>query len=346
MDIVTCLTHRVRNHKKGILYFLTSPPNQPRVSPKPKRSVVPAFHTTRKSPLEASPESRTRSQPRPRSARPRALFSQAGRVKVPQNVPHIVATPHLRAYTTEERSASTPAKQAGFQVVLLPLVSIFKSNAALHVISTITRIILTFMPLSIRARLLDLARVRYLRDPAKASPLLRRAYAISTARYAKEGASAAAAATATSSSRWNLGGALPALVLAPVLLLAATLLASLERTPVTGRWRIVMLSPAEESDLVNGLLAVGDGQSSNQQPAAPTRDWLAILRSVLDLPDEGISPTTGRRFLLGGQVLDERDWRVRWTRAVLERILEQGVPQLAVPTGSEQPRTAGGEAAG
>lgn len=134
-----------------------------------------------------------------------------------------------------------------------------------------------------------------------------------------------ATSTQGNAMRFNAILLAPLLALLPVILLGAILIASVERTPVTGRLRVMMLSPTEEAVLVASILAIGEQASPLNDTA---RDWLAVLQSVLDLPDEGVSPTTGRRLLLGAEVLDERDWRVRWTQAIL-RTLEHNVPSLS-----------------
>jgi hypothetical protein len=47
------------------------------------------------------------------------------------------------------------------------------------------------------------------------------------------------------------------LLLLPVFLVGVVLLASLERTPLTGRWRTILLSPEEEEKVASDL--IGDG---------------------------------------------------------------------------------------
>ncbi|GAA5833223.1 hypothetical protein JCM9279_001461 [Rhodotorula babjevae] len=216
--------------------------------------------------------------------------------------------------------------------LLLPLASLLKSTAALNVLSFVTRISLTLLPLSARSRILHALRERYLRDPTSLSASL-------VGRCALDYHARTLAAPSGFLSRWNALFGLPLLVLTPLVLLALVALASLERTPITGRWRVVMLSPAEEADLVRSVLAppspssAADAAAAGVVPEGTSRDWVATLRRVLDLADEGRSPTTGRRRLLGGDVLDPRDWRVRWAEAVL-RALEQGAaPGLAAGDG-------------
>ncbi|KAJ8294321.1 hypothetical protein OF846_002858 [Rhodotorula toruloides] len=216
--------------------------------------------------------------------------------------------------------------------LLLPLVSILKSSAALNVLATITRISLTLLPLSFRGKIMHSLRERYVRDPnSLASSVLGRM-------VLKSGNAAQLAQPASGFSRWNALVGLPLLLATPLVLLALVALASLERTPITGRWRVVMLSPAEEAELVDSILSSADKSPFVvSPPEGTTRDWVTILRKVLELPDEGVSPATGRRRLLGGEVLDQRDWRVRWTQAVLEA-LEKGAPAaLVASSGSSSP---------
>ncbi|KAL8281147.1 hypothetical protein RQP46_006505 [Phenoliferia psychrophenolica] len=175
----------------------------------------------------------------------------------------------------------------------------------------ISRVALTLLPLSVRAKIIYVIRERYLQNP-NANGWMRR--------MVERGGTVTANGA---SMRLNARVILPFLVSLPFLLLGGIIAASYERTPLTGRRRIILVSPAEEADLVQDILERGAPMNH-----AGSHDWVTILRNVLDLGDEGVSPTTGRRILLGGEVLDERDWRVRWTDAVL-RGLERGVPSLA-----------------
>lgn len=212
---------------------------------------------------------------------------------------------------------------------LVPLATALKSTEALHVLVWVTRLSLTLLPLSVRAKAIFALRQRYLRDPSSLTATV-------FSRIASSYYSSALAQPSGFLSRWNAFFGLPLLLFSPFLLLGLVAFASLERTPVTGRWRFVMLSPKEEEELVDGILSVGrtaqpattshvhNGDVQAVAPESTSLDWVAILRQVLDLPDEGVDPETGRRMLLGGVVLDHRDWRVRWTEAVL-RALEKGV---------------------
>ncbi|GAA6060989.1 hypothetical protein JCM10212_000675 [Sporobolomyces blumeae] len=236
--------------------------------------------------------------------------------------------PAPSAVPASSRAFSSSRPRRGLHL-WLPLATALKSTEALHVLVWVTRVSLTLLPLSIRAKAIFALRQKYLRDPSSlgASIFSR----IASACYA-----GSLAQSSSVLSRWNALFGLPFLLLSPLILLALVFLSSLEMTPVTGRWRLVMLSPSEESELVESILSIGRSahsattshvHSGMTEPVAPegtSLDWVAILRQILNLPDEGVDPDTGRRMLLGGVVLDQRDWRVRWTEAVL-RALEQGV---------------------
>lgn len=58
--------------------------------------------------------------------------------------------------------------------------------------------------------------------------------------------------------RFNAYIIAPALLFLPIFLLASIIFASLENTPITGRKRIIMLSPEEEEELVHSILHVED----------------------------------------------------------------------------------------
>ncbi|GAA5893800.1 uncharacterized protein JCM6883_003640 [Sporobolomyces salmoneus] len=226
------------------------------------------------------------------------------------------------------RAFSSTRPRSGIHF-LVPLATALKSTEALHVLVWVTRLSLTLLPLSVRSKAIFLLRQRYLRDPSSLTASV-------FSRLASQYYSSSLAQPSGLFARFNAFFGLPLLLLSPFLLLGLVAVASLERTPVTGRWRFVMLSPSEESELVESILSVGrvvqsattstvhNGETVPVAPEGTSLDWVAILRQVLDLPDEGVDPETGRRMLLGGVVLDQRDWRVRWTEAVL-RALEKGV---------------------
>ncbi|ORX35732.1 peptidase family M48-domain-containing protein [Kockovaella imperatae] len=84
----------------------------------------------------------------------------------------------------------------------------------------------------------------------------------------------------------------------PFLLLTATYLLGLERVPLTGRWRIILLSPEEEATI----------SSSLEGP-----NWYKSVLNILTTPEAPAPP-----------ILSYADWRWHWVSNVLRR-LESGV---------------------
>ncbi|SCZ88692.1 BZ3500_MvSof-1268-A1-R1_Chr2-1g04575 [Microbotryum saponariae] len=311
-----------KHFSTGLIYFSTT--TGPQRGPRPTRKInlkfmarghldqprplMTAFLTVEKTPLPPSAVYIAR----PTGISPGSFF-HSFRGLLPQAPSILPPTASLvRMFTTSRRAHELPvdplqAREAGFPL-LLPLATLLKSSAALHTLNIVSRVALTILPFSVRAKYFG------------------------SRNAAVAGANVAAATSSWASRIMSSSGATgsfgtrylaPLLAAIPIMLLGGIVLASLEQTPITGRWRMVMLSPAEEAELISSVL--GTSEDSNVQK----RDWVGILRSVLELEDEGVSPTTGRRILLGGEVLDERDWRVRWADAVL-RALEHGVPSLGI----------------
>lgn len=90
------------------------------------------------------------------------------------------------------------------------------------------------------------------------------------------------------------------LLFIPVLIFWLTIMASLERTPLTGRWRLILLSPEEEDEISNQLAGSG---------------WYQAVGEILS--QEGAPP----------RVLPPSDWRMVWVRDTLRR-LESVIPLL------------------
>ncbi|KAI6122244.1 hypothetical protein EDD16DRAFT_1691958 [Pisolithus croceorrhizus] len=89
------------------------------------------------------------------------------------------------------------------------------------------------------------------------------------------------------------------LLFVPVALFWVAILASAEQTPVTGRWRLILLSPEEEDEIAAQL-------------AGPK--WTQAVLNVLssDGPPK---------------LIPENDWRYQWVRETLRRI-ENSIPIL------------------
>ncbi|RXK39294.1 hypothetical protein M231_03373 [Tremella mesenterica] len=96
----------------------------------------------------------------------------------------------------------------------------------------------------------------------------------------------------------------------PILLFTAVYIAALERVPLTGRWRLILLSPEEEDTISKSL-------------AGP--NW---YRSVINLLTTENAPAP--------PLLPQTDWRWGWVEATLRR-LESGVRGEIHPVFSPPP---------
>lgn len=199
------------------------------------------------------------------------------------------------------RFVSTSSCKKGPEM-LLKAAFLLKSSTALHWINLLFRISVSVIPLSIkRASWARKARLAQLATGAVATtPYWATAFKIICR---------------------------SALAL-PFVLLAAVLLIAIERTPITGRLRLLLLNQDEELDIVNKVLDIGEVESLGvtrddqwTKDIKNERDWLTIMRTVLgeDNAPEGT--------LLGGQVLSPADWRTGLVEHILTK-LERGIPAL------------------
>lgn len=200
--------------------------------------------------------------------------------------------PHLNLGICRLFSSSSSKKGPE---VFLKAALLLKSANALHLINILFRVSVSFIPLSIKraswarkARLAQLATGAAIATPYWATFL----------KYLCRGALAL-----------------------PFVLLAAVLLAAIERTPITGRLRLLLLNQEEERDIVNKVLEIGAIETSAAGSIQEQRDWISIMRAVLG--EESAPEGT----LLGGKVLDPSDGRVHLVQRVLDK-LELGVPAL------------------
>lgn len=261
-------------------------------------------------------------------------------------VPQFSSSPFPLAFTCQPRPPallsarafhSSPSRRgyAHAAELVIKVATHLKSAHALSMINLIFRFSVTFIPLSL-----------------KRAAWLRKARLASIA-----GTGAAAAASVGGSSIWSSAlvkyGLRGALAL-PFVMLAAVLVASLERTPITGRWRLLLLNEKEEQDIVNRVFEVGAtpvsepavaraqaGAAGGGVATGAARDWLTIMRAVLGEED------TPEGTLLGGKVLDSRtDWRARLVEDILDK-LETNLPNLAhVDDSAMLPSRAGATADG
>ncbi|KAH9945374.1 peptidase family M48-domain-containing protein, partial [Epithele typhae] len=90
------------------------------------------------------------------------------------------------------------------------------------------------------------------------------------------------------------------LIFVPIFVFWATIIASLERTPLTGRYRVILLSPEEEDNIAAQLAGPG---------------WYRAVGEILSAA--GPPPP----------ILPPSDWRLVWVRDTLRR-LESAIPTL------------------
>ncbi|CAK5268510.1 unnamed protein product [Mycena citricolor] len=152
---------------------------------------------------------------------------------------------------------STPRRDGA---PLIPLLAVLKTSAAMEIIRTAGRIVLTVIPVLVfknikTRRHLKIAELNGVPlSEEKANTLLKQ----------------------IRQRTWIFH----TLFFIPAMLFWATIFASLERTPVTGRWRLIILSPEEEEDIATQLAGPGWYQAvseilSNDGPAhfIPASDW-------------------------------------------------------------------------
>ncbi|KAJ6531815.1 hypothetical protein B0H19DRAFT_1188706 [Mycena capillaripes] len=171
---------------------------------------------------------------------------------------------------------STPSRKGA---PLIPLLAILKTSAAMEIVRTAGRIVLTVIPVIL---IKNHKTRRHLKHAAihgvpiseeRTSTLLKRIR--------------------------NRTLLFHALFFIPGILFWSTIFASLERTPLTGRWRLIILSPEEEDDIAAQLAGPG---------------WYQAVGEILsqDGPPQLIPPS---------------DWRYGWVRDTL-RELERTIPVL------------------
>ncbi|KAJ7158750.1 hypothetical protein C8R46DRAFT_1110165 [Mycena filopes] len=167
---------------------------------------------------------------------------------------------------------STPSRKA---LPLFPLIAFLKTSATMELIRTAGRVVLTLLPVLLMTR----RHVEY--HLVHDAPLSEK----KTRRMQRK--------IRTRTWLFRL------LFVVPIVLFGSTVLASLERTPLTGRWRLIILSPEEEEEIAAQLTGSG---------------WYEAVNEILtqDGPVHLIPPT---------------DWRYRWVRETL-RELERTMPVL------------------
>jgi len=143
----------------------------------------------------------------------------------------------LRNSSQQQREFHSSPQSHGPWVLILHGAAFLKSSGALSVVQIVGRIALTLLPVALLKRGLFRKLMKHL--PVSEHPTL------------------AGMHKHMQSSIDFINVAMWALIIIPGSLFAATVIASLERTPVTGRWRLILLSPEEEKSVADDLR--GDG---------------------------------------------------------------------------------------
>uniref|UniRef100_A0A0W0EZN5 Peptidase M48 domain-containing protein n=1 Tax=Moniliophthora roreri TaxID=221103 RepID=A0A0W0EZN5_MONRR len=161
----------------------------------------------------------------------------------------------------------------------LPLLALLKASTALEIARTAGRIVLTFVPIILLKNHKSRRYLKHAELIGKPASEEKREQVLKRIRQ-----------------RTIFFHILLAI---PVTLFWATVIASMERTPLTGRWRLIVLSPDEEDEIAAALAGPG---------------WYNSVTDILaqDGPVRFIHPT---------------DWRYIWVRDTL-RHLESTIPVL------------------
>ncbi|KAJ6576463.1 hypothetical protein DFH09DRAFT_914526 [Mycena vulgaris] len=220
--------------------------------------------------------------PRPLSTLARSHYVRP--VRNPQYV-RVVGSPILPI--SQHRTApSIPGTSAGFHstprpkgLPLIPLLGVLKASAAMELVRTAARVVLTVLPVILiknhktRRHLKHAALHGVPLSEDRTNTLLKRIR--------------------------NRTLLFHALFFIPGILFWSTIFASLERTPLTGRWRLIILSPEEEDEIANQLAGPG---------------WYQAVGEILSQDGQV-------------QLIPPSDWRYGWVKDTL-RELERTIPVL------------------
>ncbi|KAJ7170705.1 hypothetical protein C8R43DRAFT_1059309 [Mycena crocata] len=214
-------------------------------------------------------------------ARPLSTLTRSHHVSPLRNRTYIAGFPTLPTSPALSRPGtsafhSTPTRRAA---PLIPFLALLKASAAMELVRTAGRIVFTVVPVILiknhktRRHLKHAALHGVPLSEERTNTLLKR----------------------IRQRTWLFH----ALFFIPGFLFWSTILASLERTPLTGRWRLIILSPEEEDEIANQLAGAG---------------WYQAVGDILshDAPAQLIPPS---------------DWRYGWVRDTL-RELERTIPVL------------------
>lgn len=182
----------------------------------------------------------------------------------------------------QKRDFHSSSKRDGMWHLVIHTAAYLKSSGALTAVQTVGRIALTLLPMAVIKRSL-------FRKLIKVLPLSEHPTLASLHKHMQSSISA-------------INVALWGLLIVPAGFFVATILASMERTPITGRWRLILLSPEEERSVAADL--AGDG-------------WKEAVVNIL---------TEGKTVPLP-RVIPRSDWRSEWVLQTW-RHLEAVVPLM------------------
>ncbi|ORY32850.1 hypothetical protein BCR39DRAFT_564129 [Naematelia encephala] len=115
-------------------------------------------------------------------------------------------------------------------------------------------------------------------------------------------------------SLWRMRLLLVAVLGLPIFMLCAVYLCGLERVPLSGRWRLILLTP-EEEDAISASLAGAN--------------WYRSVINLLTTADHPAPP-----------VVPYQDWRWRWVEGVLRRLETAATADCQIPSTEPRPVSA------
>ncbi|KZT73703.1 hypothetical protein DAEQUDRAFT_721773 [Daedalea quercina L-15889] len=206
----------------------------------------------------------------------------------PTSSAELLSTVHLTSaaaplHASARAFHSTPPRN-GWPALSL-LLSFLKTSSAIQLAGTVSRIALTFMPIALLNKLKSHKKLQKIDAKIK---------------NGKESDELHQWRERVVERLRNSTRLFHFVLFTPIILFWLTIVASLERTPLTGRWRLILLSPDEEEDIAAQLAGAG---------------W---YRAVGEILTQNGTP----------RLIDPSDWRYQWVLSTLRR-LENVIPVLS-----------------
>ncbi|KAG6899953.1 hypothetical protein C0993_004854, partial [Termitomyces sp. T159_Od127] len=203
----------------------------------------------------------------------RSIRPHAKRARIPASNAY-PAVGHKTAFASFH---STPSRRSPPLIALLA--TILKSSTSLAFVQTAARLSLTFMPAIVITNYKSRSKLKYAHlhgIPKSEETVARLMKQIRIRKYL-----------------------LYSLLMVPMSLLWGTVVASSEQTPLTGRWRLIVLSPEEEEEIAGQLAGPG---------------WYSAVGGILAADGPA-------------KIIPNTDWRYTWVNSTLRR-LEATIPIL------------------